>query len=278
MRHAFSVRRCAVLASLALAVLMGVTQSASAIVVLYLADFNAPTYSDAALNNPSPTTDTTTPGQDGWLNTSGGGTNNITVANSATNGFVTLVTSGQDVRHTFAAQTSGSVFFDLDMTVTAAQATGDYAFHFGDGSTTIFNARTYIKSSGAGFVMAEGTGAGTAVTYGSTVLSFGTTYHLLARYDIVAGTTNDTGALYINPTTVDGSGDTPYVNATLIGIDATTISSISLRQGTATSAANLTVDNFRAFIQPVPEPTSMALLGFAGVGFGSRLIRRKKAK
>jgi hypothetical protein len=253
---------------------MGLTQSASAAVVLYLADFNAPTYSDAVLNVG---TDTVTAGQDGWLNTSGGGTNNITVSNSATNGFVTMTTSGQDVRHTFTAVTSGSVYFDADIKVTAAQATGDYALHFGDGGTANFNARTYIKSSGAGFVMAEGTGSG-AATYGSTVLNFNQTYHVLVRYDINAGTANDSGALYINPTTEDGSGDTPYVNATLIGTDATSISGIYMRQGAAGSAASLTVDNYRAFVEPVPEPTSIALLSFAGVGFGSRLLRRKKTK
>jgi hypothetical protein len=174
-----------------------------------------------------------------------------------------------------ATVTSGSVWFEGDITVSAAQATGDYALHLSDGSTSLFYARTYIKSSGTGFVMALGTSSGTAVTYGTTVLSFGTTYHFLDRYDFVSGATNnDTGALYINPTTFDGSGDTPYVNATTIGTDATTIAAVALRQGAAGSAATLTVDNLDAFtVAPVPEPSTLALLGVAGLGV---LVRRRK--
>jgi hypothetical protein len=239
--------------------------------VLYQASFNSPTYADGALNT---NTDTTTPGQDGWLNTNAGGTNNISVSNSATNGFVSLTVSGQDVRRPFdagATVTSGSVFFDADVTVSAAQATGDYALHFSDGGTQNFYARTYFKSSGAGFVMALGTSSGTAVTYGTTVLNFGQTYHVLSRYDFVAGTGNDTGALYIDPTSMDGSSDTPYVAATTIGIDATTIAAVALRQGSAANSATLTVDNYRAFT--VPEPGSLALLGLGGLF----ALRRRRA-
>jgi len=256
---------------------IGFIQTAQAGVVLTSA-FNSPTYSDGALNSPNPLTDTTTPGQDGWLNSSGGGTNNVQVSNSATNGVVSLTTSGQDVRRPFdgaATATSGSVYLAADITVSAAQATGDYALHLTDGGTSNFYARTYIKSSGTGFVMALGTSSGTAVTYGATVLSFGTTYHLLDRYDFVPGLVNDTGALYINPTTLDGSGDTPYVAATTIGTDATSIAAVALRQGSATSAATLTVDNIQVTSVPaVPEPASMALLCIAGVG----LLRRRRSK
>src|SRR5262249_38919609 len=125
--------RKALLACLTLTASLCFAPSTQAQVILYSANFNAPTYSDGVLNVG---TDTTTAGQDGWLNSSAGGTNNIAVSNSATNGFVTLTTTGQDVRHPFSAVTSGSVFFDADVTVTSAQATGDYALHFTDGGTT----------------------------------------------------------------------------------------------------------------------------------------------
>jgi hypothetical protein len=260
-------------ATLAAAISFGFAPTAKAqVVVLYSTGFSTPTYTDGVLNAG---TDTTTPGQDGWINTSGGGTNNIPVSNTATNGIVSLTTSGQDVRRLFnggVTVTSGSVWLEADITVSAAQATGDYFLHLSDGGTSNFNARTYIKSSGAGFVMALGTGAGTP-TYGTTVLNFGTTYHILDRYDLVSGTTNDTGALYVNPVTMDGSGDTPYVTATTIGIDATTIAAVALRQGTGTAAPTLTVDNIEAFTTPVPEPSTMALLSVAGV---AALVRRRR--
>src|SRR4051812_2795821 len=91
---------------------------------LYKATFNSPTYSDGVLNTGA---DLTTPGQDGWLTASGGGTNAIPVSNSATNGLVSLTTSGQDVRHPFDSGqtvTGGSVYFEADINVSAAQNTG----------------------------------------------------------------------------------------------------------------------------------------------------------
>jgi len=237
--------------------------------ILYTTGFDAPTYTDGVLNSGA---DTTTPGQDGWLSTSGT-TNLINVSNTATNGIVTMTTSGQDVRHPLAgAVTSGSVYVDLDFSVSAAQATGDYFVHLGDGGTSNFNARTYVKSSGAGYVMALGTGAGTAVTYGATVLPFNTVEHALIRYDLVPGLLNDTGALYINPTTSDGSGDTPYVTATTIGTDATSIAAVYLRQGSATAAATLAeVDNITVN-GTLPEPSCLGLLAAAGLF----AIRRRK--
>jgi hypothetical protein len=257
------------------AVALGFSQAANAAVMSVT--FGTPTYADGALNAPSPTTDTTTPGQDGWINTSGGGTNNIPVSNAATNGLVSLTTSGQDVRKLFdgaASFNTLSVYFTADINVSAAQATGDYALHLGDGSITGFFARMYIKSSGTGYVLAEGTSSGAAVTYGTTVLPFNTVQRVLVRYDFVAGgTTNDTGALYVNPTSADGTGDTPYVLATTTGTDATAISSFSLRQGTAGSAATLTVDNIVANTG-LPEPGSIAVLGIASLGM---LARRRKA-
>lgn len=260
---------------LAATVLTAGLASPSMAAVLFSTGFSSPTYTNGVLNVGA---DTTTPGQDGWLNTSGGGTNNITVSGLPANGLVSMTTSGQDVRRLFdggATVTSGSIWFSADISVSAAQATGDYALHMGDGSTTIFNARTYIKSSGAGYVMALGTGTGTAVTYGTTELPFNQLQHILVRYDLVAGAANDTGALFVNPSTPDGSGDTAYVNATTIGTDASSFASFSLRQGSATAAATLTVDNISVFTAGggvVPEPASLGLLAIAG----GAMIRRRR--
>jgi hypothetical protein len=267
--------KLAVIAAAAFAATYG-AQASQAVTILGSANFNSPTYSDGALAPVTTATDTTTPGQDGWLSTSAGLTNPIAVSNSATNGSVSLATSGQDVRRLFdggASITGGSVFFEADINVATAQAGGDYFIHLGDGGTSNFYDRTYIKSSGAGFVMALDTSSGTPTTYGSTVLSFGTTYHILGRYDIVAGLANDTGALFVNPTSVDGTSDTPYVAAVNMGTDATTIGGMYLRQGSGTAAATLTVDNMDVFTVTTPEPASLSLLAFGGAAL---LTRRRK--
>ncbi len=233
------------------AVLCG--SSAANAVVLYSTGFNSPTYTNGGLV-----------AQDGWAAHSGAGTNAIQVTNALTNGIVSLTTSGEDVNHGFAGQTAGtSVYLTAEITLSAAQAAGDYFIHMGDGGGTNLNARVYARSSGGGFQMAMGTGSGTP-TYGTTVLAFGTTYTILARYDIIAGLANDTGALYINPADPFGVGDTPYVAATTIGTDATTLAGVYLRQGTAANAATVSsIDNIS--VQVVPAPASLALLGLGGL-------------
>jgi len=240
------------------AALFSATTSSYAATILYSTDFNSPTYADGALA-----------GQDSWAAISGAGTNSPVVSNSATDGTISLLASGEDLRHTFTPTvTSGSIYMMAEITVGSAQ-TGDYFLHLGDGGTSNFYARTYIRSSGAGFQMALGTGAG-AVTYGTTVLSFNTSYTILVRFDMVTGTTNDTGALFINPTTEDGSGDTAYVTATTIGTDPTTLASVHFRQGGAASGAGVTIDSVSVYI--VPEPAT-AVLG--GIGLLALLRRRR---
>jgi hypothetical protein len=232
--------------------------SAEASTILYSTGFDSPTYGDGGLI-----------GQDGWLITGTSVVNVVNVANTGSDGTVTLTTTGQDVRHGFTGISSGSVFLSADITVGAA-GTGDYFIHLSDGGTSNFYARTYVQASGTGFVLALGTSSGTAgLVYGTTVLDFNTSYSLLVRYDFVSGTGNDTGALFINPTAVDGTGDTAYVAATTTGTDATSIAGLNLRQGTNGSAPGVTIDNISVF---VPEP-SVAALGGLGV---LALLRRRR--
>lgn len=232
--------------------------SAEASTILFTTDFNAPAYSNGALI-----------GQDGWVITGSSVVNPIAAANTGTDGTVTLTTNGQDIRRAFAPNhTSGSIYLNVEFTVATAQAAGDYFVHLGDNGASNFYARTYIRSSGTGFVMALGTSSG-AATYGTTVLDFNTAYTLLVRYDIVAGTTNDTGALFINPANELGVGDTAYVAATTIGTDATVINSVSLRQGTAASAPGVTIDSITVLV-PEPSSTLLGALGILG------LLRRRR--
>lgn len=241
----------------AVAALAGVAAVANA-AMLYTTDFNAPTYTDGALI-----------GQDGWVLTSST-VNPLAVSNAATNGTVALTTTGQDVRRAFTAVTpvdGESIFFSATFTITAAQAAGDYFIHLGNDTSSVFNARVYAKSSGSGFVMAMGTSAGTA-TYGTIELPFNTPITMVARYDFVDGLANDTGAIFINPSNIYGIGDTEYVAATTVGIDATLMSSVSLRQGSTSNAPTVVVDALSVYT--IPTPGSIALVGLAGLVAGRR--------
>ncbi len=241
----------------AVAALAGIASVANA-ALLYSTDFNAPTYSDGALI-----------GQDGWVLTSST-TNPLAVSNAGTNGTVDLTTTGQDVRRAFTAVApvdGESIFFSATFTMTAAQANGDYFIHLGNDTTSIFNARVYAKSSGSGFVMAMGTSAG-AATYGTAELPFNMPITMVARYDFVDGLANDTGAIFINPLNVYGIGDTAYVAATTVGIDATVMSSVSLRQGTTANAPTVSVDALAVYT--IPTPGTVALMGLAGLVAGRR--------
>jgi hypothetical protein len=238
--------------------------------LLYSTTFTAPTYSNGALAPGA----VNTPGQDGWSSHSGTGTNAQTVSLASTQGVVTLTTSGEDTNHPFTAVNNvGTVYLDADFTVTAAQSTGDYFLHLGDGGSSNFNGRIYAKSSGNGYVMAVGTGSGAppAANYGSLVLSFNTEYHLLLKYNMISGTANDTGALYINPTEIHGIGNAPYVAALNTGLDAVKLAGVYMRQGSATAAANVIIDNLAV---SVPEPASLISLVSGGV-IGLLALRRR---
>ncbi|QQS10040.1 MAG: PEP-CTERM sorting domain-containing protein [Phycisphaerales bacterium] len=238
-------------AAMAVAALV-LTAGAANAAIVYSTDFNAPTYGDAALV-----------GQDGWLQTGTVATNPLMVANTGTNGNV-FMTTGQDANHPFAAITTDSVLLSADIVVSTASTAGDYFLHLSDGGTSAFNARIYVKSDGAGgFVMAMGTAAG-AVVYGTTPLTFGTPYRITARYDFVSGLANDTGELFVDP--AGGfplPATTSYALATTVGTDATTIAAVNLRQGSATNAPGVTVDNI--VVEAVPAPGAIALLGLGGL-------------
>lgn len=231
--------------ALAAALLAG-TAAANA-QVLYSTNFNAPAYSNGGLI-----------GQDGWLITGTSVINPITV----TAGTVALASTGQDVNRPFLpAVTTGSIFLSADITLSAANTAGDYFMHLSDGGNSNFFARLYARSATGGFQLALTTSSGAATSYGTTVLSFGTTYTILARYDFVAGAANDTGALFVNPTTAFGLGDTAYVAAQTTGADAASISAVNLRQGAAANAPTAVVDNISVSIIPTPATASLLAVG-----------------
>ncbi|MBB4807702.1 putative repeat protein (TIGR01451 family) [Chryseobacterium defluvii] len=155
-----------------------------------------------------------------------------------------LTSSGQDVRRSFTAASlnaaNPAVYSSLIVNVSAAQTTGDFFYALGN-STTVQNARIYIRSNGAGFSFGVGKTAATA-DYETTVRPFDTNTMLVLKYEFVTGTNNDQVKLYVNPT-LSAEPVTPDIVTSPAIADVTSLSVVYLFQGTAENAPTLEVDS-----------------------------------
>jgi hypothetical protein len=229
-------------------------------------------------------------GQGTWAQTGASVVSPIQVAS----GKAVLTTTGQDAYSPLPGGpitlSDGQNFYiGLTLNVASAQ-TGDYFLHWTPtvGDTSIFIDRVFVEATTGGYLLgwAETSGGATPV-YGSTVLSFGTDYRVVVAYHDVAGALNDTGALYVNPFTnpANEGANTPYLTKSWTSTSAEneTIASLNFRQGGATAAAGLTVDDLNASLTfsdvttftSVPEPTSLSLLGGFGLLAWYQIRRRK---
>jgi hypothetical protein len=198
----------------------------------------------------------------GWTAHSAGGTNAISVSgpglsysgypSSGIGNSVALATSGEDDNKTFTVQTSGSVYaaFMVNTSDAAVDANGGYFIHLGpDPISTTFRARVFIKkdaSNNISFGLSKaGANLATDVAYTPFSYSLNTTYLLVLKYSIVAGTGNDTVVLFINPTL---PGNEPG-SATLTAPDSAAADinpgSIALRQGASNTSPTVRVDGIR---------------------------------
>lgn len=198
----------------------------------------------------------------GWAQTSAW-TNPVSVASpgltyagySANAGnCVAMANTGQDVNKQFASSyTSGSVYASFLINVSAAQAVGDYFFHFAEAaSTSVFKGKVIIKKDATTDKFAFGISKGTNITQtapNTPVLSsysydYNTTYLVVVKYTINAGADNDVAALFVNP--VLGASE-PTATITSVDqlstqADPANIGAICLRQGSSANAATLKID------------------------------------
>jgi PKD repeat protein len=186
----------------------------------------------------------------GWTAHSGGGTQAITVSasgltyagyvNSGIGNAALLDNTGEDDNKTFSPQSSGSVYVSFMVNVTTT-ASG-YFFHIGPSPVgTTFRGRVYMDATNH---FGIGVGSGTAV-YAASTFTPGTTYLLVLKYQIVAGTTNDQVSLFIfnsgMPAAEPGAPTIgPLTDASQADISP---GSVALRQYSATQ--NLMIDGIR---------------------------------
>lgn len=205
-------------------------------------------------------------------------------------GTVPLLTTGQDASRPLTTAVSftggASIYYSLDVTLSAAQATGDYFFAYTvTGTDTNYKSRLFAKSTTGGFVLGLAE-SNLVTTYGTGVLTFNTPYKLVMTYNSITGASNDTLALYVSPTSAIEGSNVSYVTQTSTATtEATGLGAVALRQGTTANAPTLVVDNIivattfheaAGLAAPVPEPSSAAAL--AGlVVLGAVATRRRRA-
>jgi len=163
------------------------------------------------------------------------------------------INTGQDVSKAYTAQTSGSVYYSAMINVSNANAAilSDYlmAFQPNVGINT-FNGRLFINPSGSGFKMGvvKSTDGSNSNNTSTTVFSLNTTYTVVVKYTIVAGTLNDEIKLFVlNPLiSIPLTEPTPeftYLETTKA--DPPGIGAILLKQGAAATASTETIDGIR---------------------------------
>jgi hypothetical protein len=198
----------------------------------------------------------------GWTAHSAGGTNPITVVNpgltfagypaSGIGNAASMAATGEDDSRTFPSQTAGTVYAAFMVNVSTSQTTGDYFFHLAEtsGGSGIFRGRVFVKKdpSTTNFAIGIsklGTTAG-VISYSGFTFAPGTTNLLVVKYTFVAGATNDTVDLFINPTP-GGVEPAPTLSAPpdAASPDALNIAAVALRQGAAANSSTQIVDGIR---------------------------------
>lgn len=160
------------------------------------------------------------------------------LAPSQGNKVVISASKSEDVGRNFTAIAgegkAAYAAFLINMT-TPATTNGDYFSHFCQGtSTSIFYARLFTRQSGAGYILGMAYGANQGVVWAATEYALNTTYLVVYKLSMIAGSSNDTVQVWINPANI-GTAIEPTANiiVTSTGTDITATTGIgrfALRQ------------------------------------------------
>lgn len=187
-----------------------------------------------------------------WTAHSSGGTNPVAVVAGSlaytgltqTGEKATFTISGEDVSRAVLATTpavSTTVYYSAVISIANAGTTGDYFMHLTDGAQTSgnFRARLFARSAGAGVInLGLRYGSGDTIQFTTAQYNLNTPIFIVVKVESVAGTTNDTASLFVNPA-FGGTEPAPTITTTQsdTGQDWTNLGFIAIRQG-SNSAAN----------------------------------------
>ena len=168
---------------------------------------------------------------------------------------VSSTSSAEDTYRSFSTVTTGNVYAAFLLNVansTGLTATGDYFAAFIPAtSTSSYAGRVYIQTGTTANQFRMGlryNSADASVTYSTTDLNVGTTYLIVLKHQIIAGTPNDVVSLFINPV-ITGKEPVANLTATCIGTTSTTgdiadVGKFGIRQGNA-GTPNASIDGIR---------------------------------
>ena len=227
----------------------------------------------------------------GWIFSSGT-TNPLTVTSpgltftnypSVSGNALTLANTGEDDYMAFAPQTSGDVYLFLLANVTSAQS-GDYFIALSP-STLQYNyyARLHVKASNSGFLLgiSKSNEVAGGALYGTTELSFNTTYLVGVKYSFnSADTTDDVINVYVfaDGTLPATEPSTPEVGpySYTSKNDATDLGYVTIRQGSSSYAANLIIDGIRISTSWSDAVLPVELASFTSVVKNNNVILKWK--
>jgi hypothetical protein len=188
--------------------------------------------------------------------------------------------SSEDVRRSFTAITSGTVYFSFLINVANTtglgpnSGTGDYFMSFrneaGTGSQGFKGLLLIRQGTTAGTFQLgvdPSTAAGATPVFASADLAINTTQLVVMKYEIVAGAGNDIISLFVNPS-LAGTEPAPSATVTANATDTEPgqIDGIAIRQNnnSGVGTPNADLDGFRVSQGWYNAPLPLTLLAFNG--------------
>lgn len=154
-----------------------------------------------------------------------------------------LDNNGEDAHRTFTTVSSGSVYVSFLMKADALSA--GYFLHLGPNPIgTAFRGRVWQTSDGTGdYELGLSFGGNTIQATTNLDMSFGTTYLVVLKYEVIAGTTNDEVSLWVFSSGVPGTEPAPTLGPVTETTGDISPASVALRQYNA--GQNFTIDGIR---------------------------------